>query len=103
MNRTKSISSTLRGALKVSTLAAAIMIAAAGCSDSAFTMARPNDLPPSSAQSASAKPAPPPNILDCGIVSIGSPSKYACDGKVYTSRQITQMRADWSDSQKSEN
>lgn len=102
MNRTRSNSKTLGGALKVSTLAAAIMIAAAGCSDSAFTMARPID-PPPSAQSASAKPAAPPNILDCGIVSIGSPSKYACHGKVYTSRQITQMRADWSDSQKSVN
>ena len=101
MNRIRSNSKTLRGALKVSTFAVAIIIAA-GCTDSAFTMARPSD-PPPPAQSASAKPAPPPNILDCGIVSIGSPSKYACDGKVYTSRQITQMRADWNDSQKSVN
>ncbi len=101
MNRTKSNSLTFGGALKVGALATAVMLAAAGCS--VLSPARPIDPPASSAQTASAKPVPPPNILNCGIVSIGTPSKYACDGKVYTSRQINQMRADWNDSQKSVN
>ncbi|MGH7780655.1 MAG: hypothetical protein ACREQR_12590 [Candidatus Binataceae bacterium] len=92
--------SNLGGALKMATFAAAMTLAAAGCST--FAMAKPSD-PPPGAQSASAKPVPPPNIHDCGIVSIGSPSKYVCTGKVYTSRQITQMRADWENSQKSVN
>jgi hypothetical protein len=101
MNRNESNKRTLGEALKVSTLAAAFMLAAAGCS--VLSPASPIDPPASSAQTASAKPVPPPNILDCGIVSIGTPSKYACDGKVYTARQINQMRADWNDSQKSVN
>jgi hypothetical protein len=38
---------------------------------------------------------PPPFVQNCGIVSIGSPSNYACNGKVYTSFQLTKLREDW--------
>jgi len=38
--------------------------------------------------------APPPLVQDCGIASIGSPSTYACDGKVYTSFALTKLRSD---------
>ncbi len=39
--------------------------------------------------------APPPMVQNCGIVSIGSPSNYACDGKVYTAFQLAKLRQDW--------
>jgi len=37
----------------------------------------------------------PPFVQDCGIVSIGSPTKYACNGKVYTSFDLAKLRLDW--------
>jgi len=49
--------------------------------------------PVASAPQTSAK-APPPFVQDCGIASIGSPSTYACDGKVYTSFALTKLRSD---------
>ena len=33
-----------------------------------------------------------PRIEDCAIVSISSPSRYACNGKVYTTFQLAKMR-----------
>lgn len=38
---------------------------------------------------------PPPLVQNCAIVGISSPSKYACDGKVYTSFQLLKLRQDW--------
>jgi len=38
---------------------------------------------------------PPPMVQNCGIVGIGSPTKYACDGKVYTSFDLLKLRQDW--------
>jgi hypothetical protein len=38
---------------------------------------------------------PSPFVQDCGIVSIGSPTKYACNGKVYTSFDLAKLRLDW--------
>jgi len=35
-----------------------------------------------------------PHIWDCGLVSIGTPSKYACNGKVYTAMQLAKIRLD---------
>ncbi len=35
---------------------------------------------------------PVPRIQDCGIVSISSPSKYICNGKVYTTYQLQHLR-----------
>jgi hypothetical protein len=34
----------------------------------------------------------PPIVQNCGIVAIGSPTKYACDGKVYTSFELARLR-----------
>ena len=38
---------------------------------------------------------PPPMVQNCGIVSIASPTKYACDGKVYTSFDLLKLRLAW--------
>ncbi len=34
----------------------------------------------------------PPRVQNCGIVAISSPSKFACNGKVYTSFQLAELR-----------
>ena len=49
----------------------------------------------SSYQQVAAADRPPPMVQNCGIVSIGSPTKYACDGKVYTSFDLLKLRQDW--------
>jgi hypothetical protein len=74
---------TLRGSLAVAT------IALAGCAgmqshDSGFSY-----------QQVAAADRPPPMVQNCGIVGIGSPTKYACDGKVYTSFDLLKLRQDW--------
>ena len=35
-----------------------------------------------------------PRVEDCAIVAISSPTKYACNGKVYTSFQLAKLRLD---------
>ena len=37
----------------------------------------------------------PPRVQNCGIVGISSPSKYVCDGKVYTSFELAKLRLEW--------
>jgi len=70
---------------------AGVMLAVVGCSTAAPVPSNRNGT-----QQASAAPAgPPPRVQDCGIVSIGSPSKYACNGKVYTTFQLAKLRQDW--------
>ena len=32
---------------------------------------------------------------DCAIVTISSPTRYACDGKVYTSFDLEKQRLAW--------
>ncbi len=48
--------------------------------------------PRGSEVAAGAKPAP--KVADCGIITISSPSKYVCNGKTYTSYQLTKLRTD---------
>jgi len=73
-----------RGLLRLGLLAG--MIAASGCA---------GIFSGSSAQQVAAADSPPPMVENCGIVSIGSPTKYACNGKVYTSFDLLKMRQDW--------
>jgi hypothetical protein len=69
---------------------AVVMIALAGCAEMpSFLGGGP---PPQQMASAD---VPPPMVQNCGIVSIGSPTKYACDGKVYTSFDLLKMRLAW--------
>ncbi len=41
-----------------------------------------------------AKQAPVPRVQECGVIAISSPSKYVCNGKVYTAVQLAKLRAD---------
>jgi hypothetical protein len=73
----------LRGSLAVAT------IALAGCAGM-----QPHGSG-SAYQQVAAADRPPPMVQNCGIVSIGSPTKYACDGKVYTSFDLLKLRQYW--------
>jgi hypothetical protein len=66
------------------------MIAVSGCA----AMQSQRGIGSSSEQVAAAD-VPPPQVQNCAIVSIGSPTKYACDGKVYTSFDLLKLRQDW--------
>jgi hypothetical protein len=44
------------------------------------------------ASQASAKPIP--RVQDCGVLNTGSPSRFVCNGKVYTSFQLAKLRED---------
>lgn len=35
---------------------------------------------------------PEPRVENCATVGVGSPTKYACNGKVYTSLQLADIR-----------
>jgi hypothetical protein len=50
------------------------------------------------AHQASGASGPPPRVQNCGIVSIGSPTKYVCNDKVYTSFDLASLREDWAKS-----
>ncbi len=38
---------------------------------------------------------PPPLVQNCGLVAISTPARYACNGKTYTSFQLTKIRSDY--------
>lgn len=53
-----------------------------------------NSLMPSSAAAPNAGPTPMPLVQNCAVVNIGSPSKFACNGKVYTTFELAKIRED---------
>jgi hypothetical protein len=66
---------------------AVVMITVAGCASM-----QPSGRPPQQVADAD---RPPQMVQDCGIVSIGSPTKYACNGKTYTSFDLLKLRLAW--------
>ena len=63
----------------------ALMAAAAGC-------ASLNSMMPVSGAAPNAGPTPMPMVQNCAVVNIGSPSKFACNGKVYTTFELAKIR-----------
>ncbi len=49
--------------------------------------------PPPSTQTAQGR-IPVPRVQDCGVIQAGTPSRFACNGKVYTSFQLAKLRED---------
>ena len=49
----------------------------------------------STQQASASSLGPQPRVQNCGIVSISSPTKYVCNGKVYTSFDLANLRQDW--------
>jgi hypothetical protein len=37
---------------------------------------------------------PAPRVSDCAVIQTGTPSRFACNGKVYTSYQLAKLRED---------
>jgi hypothetical protein len=35
-----------------------------------------------------------PKVANCAVLQVGSPSRFACDDKVYTSYQLAKLRED---------
>jgi len=66
------------------------IIALAGCAGM-----QPHSSGGTSYQQVAAADTPPPRVQDCGIVTIGSPTKYACNGKIYTSFDLLKLRQTW--------
>jgi hypothetical protein len=62
----------------------------AGCSE--VTTPAPAVHPVTAQAQAAATPIP--DVHDCAMLSVGSPSKFQCDGKTYTSFQLAKMRMD---------
>jgi hypothetical protein len=47
-------------------------------------------------------PEAPPLVQNCGIVTISSPTRYACNGKVYTTFDLEKKRLAWETAQNTE-
>jgi len=78
--------------LRMSIAAGAIAVALAGCSSSNSG----GNFPPPGAAMANGKPTgPPPKVSDCTVVNQGSPNKFVCNGKTYTTFQLNKMRSDY--------
>jgi hypothetical protein len=69
-------------------VSAAMIASAAGCATIQSTIT------PAWTPSQTAGTAQAPRIEDCALVGISSPSRWACNGKVYTSFQLAKMRMD---------
>jgi hypothetical protein len=63
-----------------------ILLAMAGCATIQSTVT------PAWTPSQTASTTQVPRVEDCAIVAISSPSRYACNGKVYTSYQLAKLR-----------
>jgi len=93
MNRIRSNLLKLSGFLKAGAMAGAIALATAGCATMATTADPPSAPAAAVSQTASVKPVtPPPDVTDCAIVTLSTPTLYACGGKVYTVFQLQHLR-----------
>jgi hypothetical protein len=81
MGRTKRLCS-----WRLMLVSAAMIASTAGCATIQSTIT-PAWTP---SQTAGSKQAP--RVEDCAIVAISSPTRYACNGKVYTSFQLAKLR-----------
>ncbi len=70
--------------------ACALAIAISGCAGSSLSW--PTTQPAAPMQTAGDKPVP--RVQDCININSGSPSKYVCGGKTYTSHELRKLRED---------
>jgi len=81
----KRIDQLLGSAIVVTALAAL-----AGCAGIA-SGSTPSQTPGGTSQVAA---LPVPRVQDCGVLQTGTPSRFVCGGKVYTSFQLAKLRED---------
>ena len=67
-------------------LAVVTAVLACGCA----SMSSPS--PAQSGAGAHAASTPTPRVENCAVVNIGSPSKFACNDKVYTTFELAKLR-----------
>jgi hypothetical protein len=79
MRRTKRV-----GSWRLMLAAAVVIASAAGCDML--------NMSSSATPAATAGTAPPPNVQDCIMMNVSSPSKYVCNGKTYTTFQLATIR-----------
>jgi hypothetical protein len=79
--------------LRMSIAAGVIVLALAGCSSHSNSG---GNFPPPGAAMANGKPTgPPPRVADCAMTNSGSPTKFVCNGKTYTTFDLHRMRMAW--------
>jgi hypothetical protein len=66
----------------------ALAIALSGCASSSITW----PFTSSQARAVASNSDPVPRVQDCIVVAIGTPSKFVCNGKTYTSHELRKMR-----------
>jgi hypothetical protein len=89
--------------LRMSIAAGVIAVAMAGCASHysgdnyspGAPMVRGNFPPPGAAMVNGQPTGPPPKVEDCAVISVGSPMKYECNGKQYTSFELNRMRTNY--------
>jgi hypothetical protein len=74
--------------LKVSIAVGAIALTLAGC----YSSTSSGSFPPPGTAMVNGHPCPPPNVSACKMLSSGSPTKYVCNGKTYTTFDLNRMR-----------
>jgi hypothetical protein len=66
-----------------------VLFALSGCSSSILW---PSTSPYAPATAANGDPVP--RVQNCIAINTGTPSKYVCNGKTYTSHELRKMRED---------
>ena len=85
--------------LSVVIAAGAMTVMLAGCASSKSG----GNFPPPGAAMANGKPTgPPPKVEDCAMTNSGSPTKYVCNGKSYTTFDLMKMRTDYEKQQQAQ-
>ncbi len=104
------VSNRIRRFAWFSTAAAALLIA--GCAATTLAQSTPKpaiasapaDPPLKTAEgdpaARAARNVPPPKVQNCAVVTISTPVKYACNGKVYTNYELQHLREKWEASNK---
>ncbi|MGO9057276.1 MAG: hypothetical protein ACLQU2_07795 [Candidatus Binataceae bacterium] len=68
--------------------ACALLMALSGCAGTSLSW--PTTQPAAPAVASSGTPVP--RVQDCIAINTGTPSKYVCGGKTYTSHELRKMR-----------
>ena len=71
-------------------LARATLVTLAALACGCASMSPIGPTPAGGTAQASAKPVP--RVQDCGVLSSGSPSRFVCNGKGYSSYQLAKLR-----------
>jgi hypothetical protein len=66
------------------------LVALSGCAT--ISSLSQTSQPPGGATQVASKPIP--RVQNCGVLDAGTPSRFICNGRVYTSYQLAKLRED---------